>query len=51
MSQPASRVATAATRKDRIEADIQLAGWKPISWDMWLQAVTHQETYPGLMSW
>jgi hypothetical protein len=42
---------TVATPKDKIDADIQLAGVKPIDRATDLQAETHQDTYPGLMSW
>ena len=41
----------AATAKDRIEADIQLAGVKPMSCPNEVHADAHQDTYPGLMSW
>jgi hypothetical protein len=44
-------VITAATVKDRIEADIQVAGLKPIACPMDVHAETHHDTYPGLMSW
>ena len=50
-SQPASRVIAAATQKDRIDADIQLAGVKPMSRPNDVYAEAHQDTYPGLMSW
>jgi hypothetical protein len=48
---PVSRVITAATQKDRIDADIQLAGLKPMACPMDVHAEAHQDTYPGLMSW
>src|SRR5271155_2444408 len=41
---PAGRVIAAATAKDRIEADIQLAGVKPRSWPNEVQAAAHQDT-------
>jgi len=50
-SPPTSKVTAAATAKDRIEADIQLAGVKPMSCPNELHAEAHQDTYPGLMSW
>ena len=43
-SQPTSRVISAATAKDRIEADIQLCGLKPMSRPNDVHAETHQET-------
>jgi len=48
---PISSVTAAATLKDRIEADIQLAGVKPMSCPIDVHAEAHQDTYPGLMSW
>jgi hypothetical protein len=48
---PVSRVIAAATAKERIEADIQLAGVKPMACPIEVQAEAHQDTYPGLMSW
>jgi hypothetical protein len=44
-------VVAAATQKDRIDADIQLAAVKPMSCPKEVHAVAHHETYPGLMSW
>jgi hypothetical protein len=44
-------VVTAATANDRIDADIQLAGRKPANRATDVHADTHQDTYPGLMSW
>jgi hypothetical protein len=44
-------VITAATPKDRIDADIQLAGAKPMVCPIDVHAEAHQDTYPGLMSW
>jgi hypothetical protein len=41
---PASSVITAATAKDRIEADIQLAGVKPMNRPAEVQADAHQDT-------
>jgi hypothetical protein len=37
-------VATAATRKEQIDADIQVAGVNPIARAAWVQADAHQET-------
>jgi hypothetical protein len=51
VSQPASSVSTADTQNDRIDADIQLAGVKPMSFPKDVHADAHQDTYPGLMSW
>ena len=48
---PTSSVITAATAKDRIDADIQLCGVNPMSRPNDVHAETHQDTYPGLMSW
>jgi len=50
-SHPASRVITAATQKDRIDADIQLAGVKPMRCPKEVHAEAHHDTYPGWMSW
>jgi len=50
-SGPVSSVITAATAKDRIEADIQVAGVKSMACPMDVHAEAHQDTYPGLMSW
>jgi len=47
---PASRVITAAATKDKMDADIQLSGVKPMSWPKDVHAEAHQDTYPGLMS-
>ena len=41
---PVATVTAAATAKDRIEADIQLAGMKPMSWPNDIQAEAHQDT-------
>ena len=41
----------AATPKDRIEADIQVAGLKPIARPTDVHPEAHHDTYPGLMSW
>src|SRR5271165_2701555 len=51
VSPPNSSVNAAATQKDRIDADIQLAGVKPMACPADVHAETHQDTYPGLMSW
>ena len=50
-SPPTVRVTAAATVKDRIDADIQLAGVKPMSRPNEVHPAAHQDTYPGLMSW
>ena len=50
-SHPASRIIAAATPNERIDADIQLAGVKPMSCPKDVHAEAHQDTYPGLMSW
>ena len=43
-SRPPATVIAAATVNDRIEADIQLAGAKPMSWPNDVQADAHQDT-------
>ncbi len=43
-SRPPATVIAAATANDRIEADIQLAGVKPMSWPNDVQADAHQDT-------
>jgi hypothetical protein len=43
-SGPAATVTAAATANDRIEADIQLAGVKPMSWPNDVHADAHQDT-------
>jgi hypothetical protein len=44
MSAFVSNVITAATQKDRIDADIQLCGVKPMSCPNDVQAEAHQDT-------
>jgi hypothetical protein len=44
-------VTAAATAKDRIDADIQLAGVNPRKRATEVHAEAHQDTDPGLMSW
>ena len=51
MQQAARHGIAAATANDKIEADIQLAGVKPMSCPKDVHADAHQDTYPGLMSW
>ncbi len=46
-----SSVNIPAVQKDRMEADIQPAGVKPMSRPNEDHAEAHQDTYPGLMSW
>ena len=46
-----SSVNIPAAQKDRIDADIQLAGVNPMSRPNEDHADAHQDTYPGLMSW
>ena len=46
-----SSVIIPAAQKDRIDADIQLAGVNPMSCPNEDHAEAHQDTYPGLMSW
>ena len=43
-SAPAATVTAAATANDRIEADIQLAGVKPMAWPNDVHADAHQDT-------
>src|ERR1700759_4542225 len=49
-SPPATSGSTPDTQNDRIDADIQLAGVKPMSFPKDVHADAHQDTYPGLMS-
>jgi hypothetical protein len=52
LATPLTRIVTAAAAaKDRIEADIQSAGVKPMARPAAVHAEAHQDTYPGLMSW
>ena len=43
VSPPTTRVTTAATANEQIDADILTAGVKPIAWAMCVHADTHQE--------